>query len=85
MWDLAANQMIYDVVPDGKTPIRSIAVAADASLLLASNNKGTVFAWKFDSAKVLEPLQRIEAHNTFCLKTVLSPDGKYVTKSFLDQ
>jgi G protein beta subunit-like protein len=45
VWDLTANSC-YELVPDGKVAIRSITVASDASMVLAANNRGTVFVWK---------------------------------------
>src|SRR4051794_25330977 len=33
VWDLAANSCSYELVPDGKTAIRSICVASDASIV----------------------------------------------------
>lgn len=46
VWDLAANTCSYELVPDGKTAIRSICVASDASLVSAATNRGTVFLWR---------------------------------------
>ena len=31
--------------PEGSTPLRSVAVAMDASLIVAANNKGNCFMW----------------------------------------
>lgn len=42
VWDLTANECLYELVPDGKVPIRSITVASDASVVMAANNRGCV-------------------------------------------
>lgn len=88
VWDLTSNTCTYELVPDGKCAIRSLTVASDASMILAANNRGTVFAWKLgkkDNTASFEPLQKIEAHNTYCLKAVLSPDVKLLATSSADK
>jgi G protein beta subunit-like protein len=35
-----------DQVPDDATPMRSVSVAVDGSLLCAGNNKGHVYIWR---------------------------------------
>jgi G protein beta subunit-like protein len=84
VWDLTANACSYELLPDGKTSIRSITVASDASMLLAGNNRGHVFAWKLGKAN-LEPLQKLEAHQTYVLKTLLSPDVKLLATTSADK
>ena len=76
MWDLTANACSFELVPDGKNPIRSITVATDASTVVASNNRGTCFVWNVKGSGEFEPIHKIEAHGTYCLSAVLSPDGK---------
>jgi len=84
VWDLTANQCSYEMIPDAKTPIRSLTVASDASLVLAANNRGTCFVWKLSKGN-FEPLHKIDAHNTYCLKCLLSPDSKYVATASSDK
>lgn len=50
VWDLTANSCSYELVPDGKTAIRSTSVASDASLVVAANNRGTCFVWKLSTS-----------------------------------
>jgi len=83
VWDLTANSC-YELVPDGKVAIRSITVASDASMVLAANNRGTVFVWKLGKGS-LEPLHKIEAHSTYALKCLLSPDVKYLATTSADK
>jgi G protein beta subunit-like protein len=85
VWDLTANQCSYELVPDGKTAVRSVTVASDASIVMAANNRGLVFSWKLEQKKGFEPLQKIEAHNTHVLKCVLSPDVKYLATASSDK
>jgi len=84
VWDLTANSCSYELVPDGKTAIRSICVASDASLVLAATNRGTCFAWKLGKSS-FEPHHKIEAHNTYALKCLLSPDVKYLATASADK
>jgi len=84
VWDLTANQCSYELVPDGKTAIRSLTVASDASLVLAANNRGTCFVWKLGRGN-FDPLHKIDAHSTYALKCLLSPDVKYLATSSADK
>lgn len=83
VWDLTANSC-YELVPDGKTAIRSITVASDASSVVAANNRGTVFVWKLGKGN-LEPLHKVDAHNTYILKALFSPDVKYLATTSADK
>lgn len=102
VWDLAANACSYELVPDGKTAIRSICVASDASLVSAATNRGTVFLWRLarpgstagvgggggggiGGSSLFEPLQKIDAHSTYCLTALLSPDVKYLATTSADK
>lgn len=40
VWDLTANRCSFQIQPDGRCAIRSISIAADASLVVAANSKG---------------------------------------------
>lgn len=85
VWDLTMNSQSYSpLVPDGKTAIRSITVASDASLVIAANNRGTCFAWRPKRGS-FEPLAKVDAHNTYCLKCVLSPDSKFLATASADK
>ena len=40
------GQQRWRQTPEGTTPIRSVCAAADASMIIASNNHGNCFIWK---------------------------------------
>eukprot|EP01083_Nonionella_stella_P152834 490336_1 len=86
VWDLTANACRYELIPDGSTPVRSISIAADASLVAASNNRGICFVWKLSEGNggAFEPIHKIEAHKTYCIRALLSPDGKYLATCSAD-
>jgi len=49
VWDLAANTCSYELIPEAgrsKVAIRSLCIAADASIVVAGTNRGTIFVWK---------------------------------------
>ena len=97
VWDLTANACSYELVrysldllliqvPDGKVAVRSVSVASDASLVVASNNHGTCFVWKLDAASNgFDALYKIDAHSSYCLKVLLSPDVKYLATTSSDK
>uniref|UniRef100_A0A6A7G6M2 Target of rapamycin complex subunit lst8 n=1 Tax=Hirondellea gigas TaxID=1518452 RepID=A0A6A7G6M2_9CRUS len=85
VWDLTANSCSHQLVPDGKTPIRSVTIASDGSIVVAANNRGTIFVWKTKNGAQFEPVHKIDAHSTYCLKCVLSPDCKYLATTSADK
>jgi len=84
VWDLTANQCSVEAVPEGKTPIRSVTVASDASLLVAANNRGVCFPLKMGRGG-MDMLPKVEAHNSYCLKCVLSPDARWLATTSADK
>lgn len=80
IWDLTANACTHELVPEEGVPIRSVSVAADGSLLVASNSKGNCYIWKMENGRDttdLKPVLKLEAHDTYVLKCLLSPDVRY--------
>jgi len=86
VWDLTANACSRELVPDGETAIRSLTVASDGSKVVAANNLGKCFVWKLaekDTSK-FDPLLKIDAHKTYILKTLFSPDTKLLATASAD-
>lgn len=79
VWDLTSGSYSRELVPDGETAIRTISIAPDGSKLVAANNSGKCFIWKLGEKDTtqFDPLQKIEAHKTYILKCLFSPDMKY--------
>jgi G protein beta subunit-like protein len=87
VWDLTSNSCSREIVPDGETAIRSITISSDGSKVAAANNTGKCFIWKLGEkdTSIFDPLQKIEAHNTYILKCLFSPDpNKYVATTSAD-
>lgn len=88
MWDLSANTCSCELVPAGDVAIRSVTVAADASLVAAANNQGTCFVWRLGKAHDLtthfEPHHMLCAHSRYVLKALLSPDVKWLATMSAD-
>ncbi len=56
VWDLTANACSCELVPEVGTPVRSLTVAQDASLVIAANNQG----WQLASACLKYPFHGCE-------------------------
>ena len=89
VWDLGENSCTHELLPDEDTPVRSVSMASDGSLLVAANNKGNYYAWKTKvtgDATDFEPLTRVNAHAKYITKCLLSPDNKYcnMLRIFID-
>eukprot|EP00249_Psilotum_nudum_P010439 c22545_g1_i1 orf=465-1415(-) len=78
VWDLTANSCSCELVPEVDTAIRSLSIMWDGSLVVAANNKGTCYVWRLLRGNQLmtnfEPLHRLQAHDTYILKCLLSPE-----------
>lgn len=85
VWDLATSKISCELIPDKRVPVRCLAVASDASLLVAGNNRGTVFVWKMGSEKTPQPHHKLEAHSVHVLQTVISPDVRYLVTTSSDK
>jgi len=86
VWDLTANACSRELVPDGEVAVRSIAVAPDGSKIVAANNQGRCFVWKLGDKDTssFDPLQKLEAHKSYILKCLFSPDMKYLSTTSAD-
>jgi len=87
VWDLTANACSRELVPDGETAVRSITISPDGSKVVAANNTGKCFVWKLAAEKdtsKFDPLQKLEAHKTYILKCLFSPDTKTLATTSAD-
>ena len=77
IWDLTSGQCTRELVPDGEVAIRSVDFAPNGGTAVASNNNGVAFLWKVDpDTSELEPIQKLQAHSSYVLKSVFSPSSK---------
>lgn len=85
IWDLAADALAQTIQTDAKSPIRDVSVAVDASMLVAGNDRGSCFVWDSSEGAEWTPQLKFEGHKGYCLKTVLSPDLKYLATASSDR
>ncbi|KAG6514413.1 hypothetical protein ZIOFF_024768 [Zingiber officinale] len=78
VWDLAANSCSCELVPEVDTAVRSLTVMWDGSMVVAANNHGTCYVWRLlkgtQTMTYFEPLHKLQAHNGYILKCLLSPE-----------
>lgn len=89
VWDLDAGACSCELVPELNVAVRSLTVAVDSSLLVASNNSGTCYIWRalrgtYHSTH-FEPLHKLKAHQGFVLKCLLSPDVRQLATTSADK
>jgi G protein beta subunit-like protein len=75
-------------VPDtSEVAIRSIHVAPDGSQLVAANNKGLCFIWNLgpDDTSKIEDRTRLQAHKSYILKALYSPDANILATCSADK
>jgi len=85
VWDLGMNERSREVLPAGEVAIRSITISSDGNSTAVANNKGNLFVYKtgYDSSK-LDQIQKLEAHSTYILKSLYSPDSKLLATTSAD-
>lgn len=71
--------------PEPEVAVRSIHVSPDGSQVVAANNKGRCYVWKLAPDSKFEPLTHIDAHKSYILKVLYSPDAKYATLAHIHQ
>ncbi|PHH54338.1 Target of rapamycin complex subunit wat1 [Ceratocystis fimbriata CBS 114723] len=79
VWDLAENNCSHQLIPEEDTPMSSVTVASDGTLLCAGNTMGRVFVWQLipgPERTELIPITQFQAHPTFITRILLSPDVK---------
>ena len=89
VWDLGENACSAELVPDGTKAVRCVSIARDASLFAAANISGSVFVWRLNSKGAggtkFEPMQKLQAHATYIIKCLISPDCKQLATTSSDQ
>ncbi|KAJ3370796.1 TOR complex subunit lst8 [Allomyces arbusculus] len=83
IWDLSANSCTHQLLPEEDAAMRSVAVSSTADTLIAGNNKGNVYIWKWVGAE-LQPIKQLLAHKKYLLKCMLSPDDQMLVTCSAD-
>jgi G protein beta subunit-like protein len=92
IWDLGGNVCTHELVPEDSA-MRSLSIASDGSLLVAGNNKGNVYIWRMlpsldekgnTDVWDLLPITKIQAHTKYLLKSILSPDARFLATCSAD-
>eukprot|EP00824_Muranothrix_gubernata_P017398 TRINITY_DN35669_c0_g1_i1.p1 TRINITY_DN35669_c0_g1~~TRINITY_DN35669_c0_g1_i1.p1 ORF type:complete len:308 (-),score=62.25 TRINITY_DN35669_c0_g1_i1:10-933(-) len=88
VWDLTANRCTHSLTPDPDVAMRSVAIASDASIVVAASNTGKCHVWRLakreDMSTAIEPFTTFNAHQTFILKCLISPDVRYIATCSAD-
>ncbi|KAG7637014.1 Non-functional target of rapamycin complex subunit LST8-2 [Arabidopsis thaliana] len=89
VWDLRADLCSCELVPEVGTPIRSLMVMWDGTMVVAANDRGTCYVWRSlcerQTMTEFEPLHKLQAHNNHILKCLLSPGNKYLATASSDK
>lgn len=89
VWDLTANTCSCELVPEVGVAVRSLSASHDGSLVVAANNHGTCYVWRLQRGREkltthFEPLHKLQAHDKYILKCLISPDMRYLATASSD-
>ncbi|KAH3900446.1 TOR complex subunit LST8 SCDLUD_003428 [Saccharomycodes ludwigii] len=87
VWDLGENKCSQEVTPEDDTPLQTLSIAGDGSLLVAGNNKGSCYVWKMPNctdASVLTPLTKFRSHTKYITRVLISADSKHLATCSAD-
>jgi len=95
VWDLAANACSCELVPELNTAVRSVSISLNGTMVVAANNNGVCYVWKLMKrsgsvgglttlATHFEPHAKLQAHDTYVLKCLLSPDMRVLATASAD-
>jgi target of rapamycin complex subunit LST8 len=82
LWDLASNT--HRTEAQTEDTVRSVQIAGDASFGVTANNSGLVSVWQLENEK-FRVLGRVQAHNSYITKCVLSSEGKMLATCSADK
>eukprot|EP01096_Ripella_sp_DP13-Kostka_P002250 TRINITY_DN13019_c0_g1_i1.p1 TRINITY_DN13019_c0_g1~~TRINITY_DN13019_c0_g1_i1.p1 ORF type:complete len:320 (-),score=106.20 TRINITY_DN13019_c0_g1_i1:206-1141(-) len=88
IYDLAKGPAFkHSVAPGGEVAIRSVAFAPNGKFAVAANNNGTLFNWSSPegTTSTFEMTSTIEAHKTYCLKCLVSPNSRMLATTSADK
>ncbi len=88
VWDLTANRCALELYPEGDAPVASVAVSADASVAVAANYNGAVYAWRPGAGAGTDawaPARRLQAHAGYVLAARISPDTRLLATASSDR
>ena len=85
IWDLEANACRHRQTPVAETPVRSISVAGDGSMVALGSQKGRVLILQPSENRGLEVKHDFQAHDDLLLKCILSPDAQTLATTSADK
>jgi len=72
VWDLTASACSCELVPEIGTPVRSLTVALDGTMIVAANNNGTCYVWRMMRGKWML-LAFLRTHVCACVLSACMP------------
>ena len=89
VWDLTADGCSCEMNPGGEFAVRSLSVAADASMIVAAYNTGCCYLWNPKTSESFggdrrPESRRIQCHDKYILKCRISPDVKMLATASAD-
>lgn len=93
IWDLAADKCATQLrATEGQLkPIQSIAIASDASCLVAGTNEADIYVWcpsgpkRYELEHVIEAAHEDGSGHTYILKCCISPDAQLLVTTSSDK
>jgi len=82
--DLTTNTCSKELTFEGEIAVESVSISNSGTTLVAANTNGTVHVWKYISSSQFENVTKLQAHKSYILKCLLSPDCKLLATTSAD-
>ncbi|XP_025105800.1 target of rapamycin complex subunit lst8-like isoform X2 [Pomacea canaliculata] len=89
IWDLKTDNN-ENLIPEPGAAIQSISIDPMGTMMAAVSNKGMCYIWTLTGGRRSEPTKihpkkKFQAHNTYALKCLFSPDSTLLATTSADQ
>eukprot|EP01035_Chromulina_nebulosa_P019239 gene19239-25090_t len=86
VWDLETDNLVEEVTPIQDTPVRSISISSDGTLVVVGSHKGKVFVYSLKEIRSgLQLINEFQAHDSYLLKCIISPDMSILATTSADK
>lgn len=84
VWDLSTHKCREEYCPEVDSPIRSVSIASNESMVTAGSHRGMLYVYNNKDGK-LHLERSFQAHSNYLLKCIISPDLNHLATTSADK